>query len=302
MTAQVVRARGLSRRFREVVAVDGVDLVLAPGVVTGLLGRNGAGKSTLMQLLTGQQHRTAGSLTVFGSDPWENAAVLAQTCFVRENQQYPDDFRLRQVLSAAAAVYPGWDRPLAAELVAELDLPVDRRMRKLSRGMRSAVGVVVGLSSRAPLTVLDEPTLGLDAPSRRLFYDRLLTDVADHPRTVLLSTHLIDEVADVVESVVVLDAGRVVLCGESADLRSAWVRASGSVAALDRFAAGRRTVDRHCVAGFGRAVVAVGPDGARRGPGDLPDAVGVSLEPASLQDVVGAAGVGAPLALEEARS
>src|SRR4030095_10272954 len=142
-------------------------------------------------------------------------------------------YRVRHVLRTAAALFPCWDEAFARELVADFGLPSDRHAHKLSRRMLSALRVTVGLASHAPLTFFDEPYLGLDAVARQLFYDRLLADFAEHPRTVVLSTHLIDEVADLIEHVVLLDRGRVLLDEEAEALRGAAVVVSGPSAAVD---------------------------------------------------------------------
>jgi ABC-2 type transport system ATP-binding protein len=115
--------------------------------------------------------------------------VLRRTGFVREDQIYPD-FAVRHPLRAASWFYPNWDAEQADELLAAFDLPVGRAIKKLSRGMRSALGIIIGLAARAEVRMFDEPYAGLDAVAREVFYDRLLTDYAEHPRTVLLSTHI----------------------------------------------------------------------------------------------------------------
>src|SRR4051795_12298725 len=138
---------------------------------------------------------------------------------IKEGQRYPDLFRVRDALDAAAMLFPNWDDDLARSLLRDFDLPEKRTIKKLSRGMNSAVGIVIGLASRAELTLFDEPYLGLDAVARQLFYDRLLADYAEHPRTILLSTPLIDEVANLLEHVIVIDRGRIVVDANADDLR-----------------------------------------------------------------------------------
>lgn len=234
MSAPVVSVRNLRKSFRDVGSRRNIDALVDVSFdvhehgIHGLLGRNGAGKTTLLQILTGQQWADDGEVSVFGGSPFENATVLRDVCFVKESQRYPDDFRVSQVLDAASAILPRWDEALARDLMADFDLPRRRKVKKLSRGMTSALGVVVGLASRAPLTLFDEPYLGLDAVSRQLFYDRLLADYAEHPRTVVLSTHLIDEVADLVDRVVVVDGGRVVVDDDAEQLRGRAVTVSGN--------------------------------------------------------------------------
>ncbi len=236
----VVEARNLTKRFGSVRAVDGVSFRIEEHRIYGLLGRNGAGKTTLMSLLTGQEFATGGEIEVFGTSPVENAGVLEQVCFIKESQKYPDDFKVKHVLRTAPWFFPNWDQEFADRLVKDFRLPLDRRMKKVSRGQFSAVGVVVGLASRAPLTFFDEPYLGLDAVARQLFYDRLLEDYAEHPRTVILSTHLIDEVSDLLEHVLVIDEGKLLVDSPADELRGSATTVVGGREAVEKFLAGAR--------------------------------------------------------------
>jgi ABC-2 type transport system ATP-binding protein len=233
-----ISATALGRRYRDQVALDNLSLTIEPGTITGLLGRNGAGKTTLLRILAGLEFPTAGDIRVFGHYPAENEAVLRRMVFVREEQPYPDLY-VGAAIKVASWFYPNWDADLAEQLLADFELPARRRIRRLSRGMRSAVGIVIGLASRAELTLFDEPYAGLDAVARQLFYDRLLADFAEHPRTVVLSTHLIDEVADLLEHVVMLDRGRVLLDAPADDIRGTAITVSGPATAVDEFVAGR---------------------------------------------------------------
>jgi ABC-2 type transport system ATP-binding protein len=273
-----VSLEGVSKRYGSVVALDEVGIELAEGVIHGLLGRNGAGKTTLMRILTGQDFETAGTVRVFGEHPYENAGVLRQICFVKESQRYPDGFKVRHALRAAALLYPGWDTGFAAELMADFGLPADRSIKKLSRGMLSAVGVVIGLAAQAPLTIFDEPYLGLDAVARQLFYDHLLADYGRRPRTVVLSTHLIDEVSELIEHVVLLDRGRVLLDGDADTLRGDAVTVTGPSGVVSSFVSGYEVLHREELGGMARVTL--------RGVSDRPDIGGLSFEPVSLQQLV----------------
>ena len=272
----------VTMRFRGQTAVDGVTATLQEDCITGLLGRNGAGKTTLMQLLTGHRVPTSGRVRVFGADPYENDAALSRICFVKESQRYPDHFRVCDVLSSAAMLFPGWDADVARDLVAEFDLPRRRAVKKLSRGMTSMVGIVVGLASRAPLTFFDEPYLGLDAVARQQFYDRLIADYAEQPRTIVLSTHLIEEIGDLLEHVLLIDHGRVLLDEDAETLRGRALTVSGPTAAVAGFTAGRRVLHSDGIGAFTRAVVEVA------GPADHAAAAsaGLTPEPTSLQQLV----------------
>jgi len=279
----VVAAAGLTKRFGEVTALDDVTFTLTGNKIYGLLGRNGAGKTTLMQLITGQNNGISGDLTLFGERPYENERALSRVVFIKESQTYPTTYQVRHVLSLARRLFPNWDEDFAQSLVDDFDLPRKRNVRKLSRGMLSALGVTIGLAARAPLTFFDEPYLGPDAVARQLFYDRLLADYAENPRTVVLSTHLIDEVADLIEHVLLLDRGKLLLDAPSDELRGEVMEASGPAGAVDEFAAAHRVLHRGQLGGAVRASLRGSFDNAERMRARK---LGIDLAPLSLQQAV----------------
>jgi ABC-2 type transport system ATP-binding protein len=272
----------VSMRFRETTALDDVTTVIEQDSITGLLGRNGAGKTTLMQLLTGHRVPTEGRIEVFGATPYENDGVLSRMCFIKEGQRYPDHFRVVDALTSAAMLFPEWDAELAAGLMSDFDLPAKRPIKKLSRGMTSAVGIVIGLASRAPVTLFDEPYLGLDAVARQLFYDRLLADYAEHPRTVVLSTHLIEEIAGLLERVLLIDHGRVLLDADAESLRGSAVTVSGPGDEVRSFARQHELLHAESLGGHSRAVVRIHGTADRHAAA----AHGLTVEPTNLQQLV----------------
>src|SRR3984885_8561542 len=249
-----ISVTGLTRRYHGHLALDEVSLEVEAGSITGLLGRNGAGKTTLLRILAGQEFPSAGSVLVHGAPPAENEAVLRRMVFVREDQIYPD-FKVRHALAVASWFYPRWSAELADTLLADFQLPPGRAIKKLSRGMRSALGIVIGLAARAEVSLFDEPYAGLDAVARQIFYDRLLAEYAEHPRTIVLSTHLIDEAAGLLERVFVMDRGRVVLTAGADDLRGVATAVSGPVLAVDEFTAGHVVWGQRHLAGQASVVV-----------------------------------------------
>ena len=277
-----ISVTGLTRAYRTQLALDQVSVDFEAGSITGLLGRNGAGKTTLMRIIAGQEFASAGTVRVFGSSPAENDHVLRRMVFIREDQAYPD-LKVGHLLQVASWFYPNWSSEVADSLLADFALPANRVVKKLSRGMRSALGIVLGLASRADVTIFDEPYTGLDAVARQVFYERLLTEYAAWPRTVLLSTHLIDEAAGLLERVVVIDRGKVVLDAVADDLRGAATRVSGPALAVAEFAAGRPVWDRRRL-GSQESVVILGPlADAERVPARTGRLV---LESLSLQELV----------------
>ena len=232
MTGFSVELRGVGVDFDR-PALSGVDLTLAPGVVHGLLGRNGSGKTTLLSLLAAFRRPTHGKVLVDGEDPFENERVLEGTCFVRESGDVLGDENVKINLDFVESMRPAFDRAYAEEMLDQLEVPMRTKVESLSRGQRSAVGASLGLAARAPLTIHDEVYRGLDAPSRYRFYQALLVDYVEHPRTIVLSSHLIGELDRVLEHVTILHRGRVLLTDSAESLQSRGSTLTGAAAAVD---------------------------------------------------------------------
>lgn len=273
----------LSKRYGETRALDNVTLQIEQDRIYGLLGRNGAGKTTLMSMLTAQDFPDSGEVQVGGQRPYENPRVLRQLCFVRENQKYPDEATGRSVLRSAAMFFPHWDQALADSLVEAFEVPLGRRMKKLSRGQFSAIGVTLGLASRAPLTFFDEPYLGLDAVSRQIFYSQLAADYGAHPRTIVLSSHLIDEIDGLIEHVWLLDHGKLIIDQDLEELQESAFSVTGPTALVEAFLADKRVIKRELLGGTSRLTI-FSPlsDDERRSAA----AQHLQVDPTSLQDLV----------------
>lgn len=282
--ADVIELNGLTKSYGKTFhALQDINLTIQENKIYGLLGRNGAGKTTLLHLITAQLFPTAGELKVFGEAPYENKEVLQQICFIKESQKYPDTFRVRDVLSVASSLYPNWNTSLADSLVLQFNLPPNRRVKKLSRGMLSSVGIIIGLASRAPLTIFDEPYLGLDAVARQLFYDQLIQDYMDYPRTIILSTHLIDEISAMLEQVIVLHQGKLLLNEEAEQFRGSAFHVSGKQSDVDHFVIGKEVLHQEEL-GFMRSVVVRTTDQKDfRKQAELNN---ISLAPVSLQQLM----------------
>lgn len=254
MTA-VIDVQNLTKRYRSTTAVDDLSFRIEEHAIYGFLGSNGAGKTTTMSMLTAQNFPTSGSIRVFGEQPYENARVLSRMCFVRESQKYPDDFTPQHAFRSARLFFPHWDEDFAQELISDFRLPLKTTIKKLSRGQLSAVGVIIGLAARAEITFFDEPYLGLDAVARALFYDRLMEDYAEHPRTIVLSSHLIDEIADLIERVLIIDDGHLLVDATTDDLRGQAVTLTGSADQVNRFVVGREVLHRQSLGNVSSATV-----------------------------------------------
>lgn len=230
--------RNLTVRFGSTTAVNDVSLTLAGGKVYGLLGRNAAGKTTLLSVLAAFRKATSGEVLIDGENPFENPRITEQICFVRDRLDAQDDDRVETALRVARALRPNWNQEYAEKLIQMFEVPVRSRVSALSRGQKSAVSIVIGLASQAPLTIMDETHLGLDAPSRYAFYDEVLRDYLARRHTLILSTHLIEEVGSLFEEVVIIDRGRLVLHEDTDTLRSRGATVTGPAQAVDRFVDG----------------------------------------------------------------
>ena len=278
----MIELRGLTVRYGSTVAVDNVDLDLPAGKIYGLLGRNGSGKTSMLSALASFRRPSAGTVRVDGADAFENPAVTRQTCFIRDTLHTNESDKIRALLGFAGWMRPTWDADYAAKLLDLFEINPNKRASSLSRGQKSAVGVVLGLASRAPLTILDEVYLGMDAAARAAFYRELLADYLAHPRTIILSTHLIEEVADLFERVVIIDRGRILLHDETDALRGRGVTVTGPADRVTAFAAGHTVLGEQSLGG----VRALTLDG-RLEPGEIArgEQAGLTFGPLGLQDL-----------------
>ena len=211
-TEHPVVIEGLTRRFGKKTALDRVDLRVPAGCVFGLMGENGAGKTTLIKHLLGLFQAQTGQVRVFGLDPVRvPEQVLARIGYLSENRDLPPWMRVRELMYYTQAFYPQWDEVYAAQLRETFRLDPAAKVKHLSRGQKAQTGLLVALAHRPPLLLLDEPSSGLDAVVRRDILGAIIRTVAEEGRTVLFSSHLLDEVERVADHVAMIHQGRIVL-------------------------------------------------------------------------------------------
>lgn len=205
-----IEARGLRKAFGETVALDGIDLSIAEGRIVGLIGPNGAGKTTALHAILGLTPYE-GDLRVLDRNPWtERDLLLRDVAFIADVAILPRWIRVRQVLDFVGGVHPRFDRAKAEAFLARTNIRPQSRVRELSKGMVTQLHLAIVMAIDAKLLVLDEPTLGLDILVRKQFYDALLNDYFDHQRTILVTTHQVEEIQDVLTDVMFIDRGRIV--------------------------------------------------------------------------------------------
>jgi ABC-2 type transport system ATP-binding protein len=206
-----IEARGLRKTFGSTVALDGIDLQLEEGRIVGLIGPNGAGKTTALNAILGLTPYQ-GELKVMGRDPWtERDQLMRDVSFIADVAVLPRWIRVSQLLDYMAGVHPRFDRAKAEAFLAKTNIRSRSKVRELSKGMVTQLHLAVIMAIDAKLLVLDEPTLGLDLLYRKQFYDTLLNDYFDRSRTIVVTTHQVEEIQDVLTDLMFIDRGRIVL-------------------------------------------------------------------------------------------
>lgn len=203
----VVECAALTKSFRHLNALDNLSFAITENKITGLIGRNGAGKTTLLKLIAGYLKPTSGEMKVFSQNPFNNIQVSANLIFINDQMVFPASFSLKEILRAAESFYKNWDKDLAFKLLDYFSLHPKQSHDRLSKGMQSTFNVIIGLASHCPLTLFDEPTAGMDSAARKDFYRALLKDYLEYPRTIILSSHLLNEIENILEDILLIKKG-----------------------------------------------------------------------------------------------
>jgi ABC-2 type transport system ATP-binding protein len=231
-----IEARDLRKTFGSTVALDGIDLRIEEGRIVGLIGPNGAGKTTALNVILGLSPYQ-GQLTVLGRNPWsQRDELMRNVSFIADVAVLPRWIRVSQVLDYVSAVHPRFDRGRAEGFLAKTAIGRNRKVRELSKGMVAQLHLAMVMSIDARLLVLDEPTLGLDLLFRKQFYDTLINDYFDGGRTILVTTHQVEEIEHVLTDVMFIDRGRIVFQSSMDEVESRYLEL---VVHPDRVAAAR---------------------------------------------------------------
>jgi ABC-2 type transport system ATP-binding protein len=219
----IIEARGLRKAFGTTMALDGIDLRVEEGRILGLIGPNGAGKSTALNAILGLTPYQ-GELKVLGRDPWtERDQLTRDVCFIADVAVLPRWMRVSQALDYVAGVHPRFDRAKAQGFLAKTDIKPARKVRELSKGMVTQLHLALVMAIDAKLLILDEPTLGLDILYRKQFYDSLLNDYYDRSRTIVVTTHQVEDIQNVLTDVMFINRGRIILDCSMEDIESRYL-------------------------------------------------------------------------------
>ncbi len=237
-----LKCENVKKTYNKKEVLKDINLNLEQGKIYGLIGRNGAGKTTLLSIMSSQNPQSGGSVTLDGEKVWENQKVIDKICFSREISQMSgfgqNSLKIKDYLKAAAIFYPKWNKEMADELVAKFELNPKKKICKLSKGMLSMVTIIIALASEAEYTFLDEPVAGLDVVARDQFYKLLLREYTKSGRTFVISTHIIEEAAEVFEEVIMLNQGKILLKENTQELLERAYHVSGKAEDVEAATAG----------------------------------------------------------------
>jgi ABC-2 type transport system ATP-binding protein len=237
-----IEAINITKKYGQKEALKDLSMVIEENKIYGLLGKNGAGKTTFMQLLAGHILSTSGKVLIDGQEPFNNRNVLKEMCLISESSNFKKRLKIKDVLKIASLFYPNWSQESADRLLKEFNLEKSMNTKGLSKGMESALGITIGLSSRAKITIFDEPYIGLDASARYKFYDLLLAEYEEKPRTFILSTHLIDEVSRLFEEVILLRDGQLLLQLQTDEMKEKSIIVSGKSEVVEAYSKGKNVI------------------------------------------------------------
>lgn len=263
----------LTRKFGDTTALNGVNLCLDEPKIYGLLGRNGAGKTTLLRLITNYIQPTEGTVTLDEQNVWENEKAQHQIFLVTETSYFAE-MNAHKLIQLMSEIYPSFDKQQCLDYAKRFELDLNKKYTALSTGYKSVLRAVLSLSVHTPFLFLDEPTLGMDAFHRELFYKLLIESYSESPSCILLSTHLISEVEGLLENVIILDHGKVLIDESSEQLLAQGYCVSGRISDVDDYCSGKNVIGSSVVGGLKTTAVL----GEREQVPDTLDVTGLSLQ------------------------
>ena len=263
----------LTRKFGDTTALNGVNLCLDEPKIYGLLGRNGAGKTTLLRLITNYIQPTDGSITLDEQNVWENEKAQHQIFLVTETSYFAE-MNAHKLIQLMSEIYPSFDKQQCLDYAKRFELDLNKKYTALSTGYKSVLRAVLSLSVHTPFLFLDEPTLGMDAFHRELFYKLLIESYSESPSCILLSTHLISEMEGLLENVIILDHGKVLIDESSEQLLAQGYCVSGRISDVDDYCSGKNVIGSSVVGGLKTTAVL----GEREQVPDTLEVTGLSLQ------------------------
>lgn len=273
-----IEVRNLTKNYGKTTALNNVSVTFKENCIYGLLGRNGAGKSTLLNIISGRTFADSGEVLIDGVNASGNDSALGKTHLMSEQLLYNPSLKVREMFKTAAFFYPDFDTEYAMKLCSEYELDTNRKLSKLSTGYRTIAKAVNALACGAPIVFFDEPVLGLDANHRDLFYKHVVNRYSERPSTFVISTHLIEETAGIIERAVIIKKGEVLFDKDTDEIRSMGYSVSGKAADVDEFAKGKELMGGNVLGGLKTVYIK-----GQLNEAELSD--GLTAEPMNLQNI-----------------
>lgn len=273
-----IEVRDLTKSYGKTTALNNVSVTFKENCIYGLLGRNGAGKSTLLNIISGRTFADSGEVLIDGVNASGNDSALGKVHLMSEQLLYNPALKVKDMFRTASFYYPDFDTEYALKLCSEYELDTNRKLSKLSTGYRTIAKAVNALACGAPIVFFDEPVLGLDANHRDLFYKHIVNRYSERPSTFVISTHLIEETAGIIERAVVIQKGELLLDNDVEEVRSMGYSVSGKAADVDSFAKGRELMGEDVLGGLKTVYIK-----GQLSEEELPE--GLTAEPMNLQNI-----------------
>ena len=251
----IIKISDLSKDYGKNKVLDNISLTIEENKIYGLLGRNGAGKTTLLNLITNRIFPSEGIITIDGEDIIENYKAIGKIYFMTEQDLYPEGMKIKNLFKWTKEFYENFDMDYALKLSKKFGLNVNKKFKELSTGYSSICKIIITLASGAEILIFDEPVLGLDANHRDLFYKELVANYIDKPKTIILSTHIIEEVSEILEKVIIIKDGKILGNKEVEGLLGEAYIVSGASEKIQKYIEDKRCVNIESIAGFKAATI-----------------------------------------------
>ena len=238
-----IEVKNLKKKYGDNLVLDNIDITFDGNKIYGLLGRNGAGKTTLLNIMTNRIFQDDGTVEVDGENIRENDNALEKIYFMTEKNLFPEGYKVKDIFKWTAEFYSKFNMEYALELSKKFKLDISKKIKSLSTGYSSIAKIITAMSSQADIIIYDEPVLGLDANHRELFYKELMKDYIENPKTVILSTHILEEVSGLLENVVILNDKKIVSTDEAEELLNRVYTVSGLSQNVDKYIEAKEIVN-----------------------------------------------------------
>lgn len=250
-----IKVKNISMHYGKFCALDNISVTIEPDKIYGLLGRNGAGKTTLLNIITNRLFPSGGEIEIEGENARENDNAIGKIYYMTEKNLFPENIRIKDVFRWTKEFYPTFDLEYANKLCEKFELNSNKKYRELSTGYQTIAKFITALASNSSIIIFDEPVLGLDANHRELFYKEVLENYMKEPKTIILSTHIIEEIANLLERVIILKDKKVLIDDSTENLLKSAYCVSGSAENVEKYISGKKCINTDQMAAFKSATI-----------------------------------------------